>query len=313
MIPGDAHFVWIGRSLPFTHLVALRSAVAAGGFERVFFHHTDDLAGCRFWPALTARAGVIARRLSPRELFAGHRRQDALAQLYERLEQPAAKSNLLRVALLRRYGGVYLDLDTVTVRPLSDLRQKYDFFCGEEVLVFPERLRALPDPLGYAAALCRHGVRDVLRRLPDGWRTFRRIEHHYPRAVNNAIVGAAAGHPNLDRLLSGMLALPEKEQLVRYALGTSLFQRLVPTFEHAASTLVLPPRAFYPLGPEISQHWFRERERADVRDVLGKDTRVVHWYASVRTRRVVSRIDPDYVRARADRQWFSQLALPHVA
>jgi len=31
-------------------------------------------------------------------------------------------SNLLRLALLYRYGGIYLDADVVVVRPLSDLR-----------------------------------------------------------------------------------------------------------------------------------------------------------------------------------------------
>ena len=31
-------------------------------------------------------------------------------------------SNLLRLALLYRYGGIYLDADVVVLRPLSDLR-----------------------------------------------------------------------------------------------------------------------------------------------------------------------------------------------
>jgi hypothetical protein len=44
--------------------------------------------------------------------------------------------------------------------------------------------------------------------------------------------------------------------------------------------------------------------------VLLPETRVVHWYASVRTRVLTSRIDPDYVRAHAGRQLFSDLALP---
>jgi hypothetical protein len=115
----------------------------------------------------------------------------------------------------------------------------------------------------------------------------------------------------LDRLLDAMLALPPRRQRVRYALGTALFQRVVPPFD-AGKRLLLPPETFYPLGPEISQHWFRFREQAALGDVLPEATRVVHWYASVRTADIVGRIDAEYVRQHADRQWFSQLAFPYV-
>jgi hypothetical protein len=39
----------------------------------------------------------------------------------------------------------------------------------------------------------------------------------------------------------------------------------------------------------------------------------VHWYASVRTHELVAQIDPQYVRARAGRQLFSDLVLPIVS
>jgi hypothetical protein len=73
---------------------------------------------------------------------------------------------------------------------------------------------------------------------------------------------------------------------------------------------VHPPPVFYPLGPEISRHWFDVRAAAPLARVLSPETHVVHWYGSVRTRLLTSRIDPDYVRAHAGRQLFSELALP---
>ena len=64
---------------------------------------------------------------------------------------------------------------------------------------------------------------------------------------------------------------------------------------------------FYPLPPEISEHWFRLQHRATIGDVLSPATRVVHWYASVRTRALVLDITPDYVRAHRTTQLYSML------
>jgi hypothetical protein len=71
---------------------------------------------------------------------------------------------------------------------------------------------------------------------------------------------------------------------------------------------VLEPEAFFPLGPEISEHWFRESARVELDEVLGPRTLLVHWYASVRTRPYVEQIDARFVEAHAERQLFSALA-----
>jgi hypothetical protein len=42
--------------------------------------------------------------------------------------------------------------------------------------------------------------------------------------------------------------------------------------------------------------------------VLSANTRVVHWYASVRAERHVPQIDPSFVRENAGRQLLSALA-----
>ena len=64
---------------------------------------------------------------------------------------------------------------------------------------------------------------------------------------------------------------------------------------------------FYPLAPEISEHWFRTVRVVRLNEVLSADTRVAHWYASVRTRPLVAQISPRYVREHRGRQLYSAL------
>jgi mannosyltransferase OCH1-like enzyme len=313
MIPAHAHFIWLGESLPWTHVVALESAAARGGFQQIVLHHTDDLSRQRWWPRLVGHPRLRASRLNARELL-----QDIacigpdLFSLYLRLQQPAARANVLRAALLYRYGGVYLDTDTVTVASLAPLLEQHTAFCGEERLVFPASLSAVRDPGGFAVAIGRTLLRDGLRRLPDGWRWFRRIEQHYPTAANNAVLASTPGHPFIEQLLASMLELPRRTQIARYALGTAILQRTLAQYA-GSDMMLLPPAFFYPIGPEVSEHWFRLRREANLADVLYDETCVVHWYASVRTRKIVAKLDPDWVLAHASRQWFSALAVPYAS
>lgn len=312
MIPATAHFIWIGRTLPWAHVLALRSAAKSGGFDRVVLHHDADLSDNPWWPDVVASQIVETRRLEPRQLLARTPYAEALGAVFARLESPAAQSNMLRVALLYCEGGVYLDLDTVTVAPLTSLRASSTFFCGVERLAFPAWLEPRENPARFGLAVGQSAARAALRHVPDGWRWFRAIEHWYPTAANNAVLGAAPAHPFSRRLLEAMASLPHDRQRVRFALGTHLLQYELSRWT-GADVRVEPPETFYPLGPEISEHWFRMRSRARLTDVLGDRTRVVHWYASNRTRRTAERITPDFVMRNAERQWFSALARPFIA
>ena len=317
MIPSTAHFIWLGAKLEWVHALAVRSAARVGGFDRVVLHHDRDLTHTSAWSELTRTANFEARRLDAgalARLFDGlGTRGEGLAQLYATLREPAARANVLRVVILALEGGVYLDLDTITVRSLAPLRAAHGAFCGEERLAWPISPGRERGVTGFVAALVRDGVRDVHRRLPGGWRSFRRIAPWYPTAANNAVLGAAPGHPLLGRLLAGMLAVPESRRRVRYALGTHLLQATLAD-RREGDVAVLPPRVFYPLGPELSAHWFRIRRRTlpALDQVLSCDTLVVHWYASVRTKHIVPRIDAAYVRAHASAQLFSALALAEL-
>jgi hypothetical protein len=308
VIPARAHFVWLGEKLPFVYVLAAASAAVRGGFERVSFHHTDPLDREPYFALLERVPRVEARFLDPLALVeqAGGTR---LVDCYRDLAQPAARANVLRAALLREHGGVYLDTDTLTIRNLSALRSRGGLFCGEERLVFPKTRgpwwASRLDP----RALGRTLARDVCRRLPRGYRYFGRIERFYRTAVNNAVLGAEPRHPLLDELIARMVSLPTSERRVRYALGVHLLQRVVAEWS-GTDVHVEPPEVFYPLGPEISEHWFREQPAADPNDIVTPRTLVVHLYASVRIHDALARVNPVWLRSHAKTQPFSALATP---
>jgi hypothetical protein len=307
LIAPEAHFVWMGRRFPWVYYLGVVSAARRGGFERVHFHHTDDLTGDPSHEALAGEPGVARMRLAPEPVIeaAGGPK---LVDVYRELATPAARVNLIRMALLHERGGVYLDTDTITLQSFGRLLALGGVFCGEERLVYPgsagtgilSRLRP--------GALARTAVRDVLRRLPRGHRYFRRIERHYPTAVNNAVLGAEARHPFLRALIDLGLSLPRDRRGVRYAFGTHLLQAAVAEWRGPGLN-VQPPPAFYPLGPEISEHWFRPAHGVTLGEVLGADTVLVHWYASVRTAAHTQVIDRAWLRAHEHDRLFAALAL----
>jgi glycosyl transferase-like sugar-binding protein len=304
LIPKVAHFIWLGPELLWVHRLALVSAAKHGGFERVLLHH-DGTLDARALEGLAATPGVELAVLDAPGLVeaAGG---SALVECYRELTTPAARVNVLRMALLAERGGVYLDTDTVTLRSFAPLLERGGVFCGTERLVFPGVQSSWLARL-HPAALARMAARDAFRRLPGGYAGFRAVERFYPTAVNNAVLGAEPGHALVRELVARAVRLPTARRRVRYALGTHLLQAVVRDFG-GADLAVLPPPVFYPLGPEISEHWFRERKAVELDSVIAPETLLVHWYASVRTRSYVSHLDLAFVRTHASTQLFAALA-----
>lgn len=310
MIPPLAHFVWFGRSLPWAYALAVMTAARRGGFDAVCLHHADVPDGGPGWRAAEAEPGVRLVPLVPRErLGAIASLGDPLVRLYEQLQAPAARANMIRAAILLGEGGVYLDTDTITIASLTPLRSAA-VFAGLERIALPYTVRQSINPLRWAKAGALLAVRDGMRRWSHGHRVFGYLAPLFDAAANNAVIGAEPGNPFIASLLQGMVDTPRHRQRVRFALGTNLLQATIDGQGPGRDALVLhPPPVFYPLGPEVSEHWFRERRSAALTDVVSPVTRVIHWYASVRTRRVLPQIDEAYVRARADHQLFSAAAV----
>jgi len=310
-IPPIAHFIWFGRTLHWVHLLAFRSAVERGGFERVILHHADELEDSERWLELRALPRFETRRLDPIELLSRCPQGTELTEIFRALKQPAGKANMVRAALLYLEGGTFLDSDTVTLQSFEPLLAPGGVFCGAERINRPYELRISRSPTVLVPMFIRRVIRSALRELPGGWRAFRLVERFYPTAVNNAVLGSEPRHPLIADLLARMAALPPERRTVRYALGTHLLQQAVAAYR-GHDLRIMEPHIFYPLGPEISIHWFRNTRRARIGDVLSPDTLLVHWYASVRTGSIVPAIDPDYVRARSKTQLFSALASSFV-
>ncbi len=307
MIPSTLHFIWLGPNLPYVYMLGIQSAAKNAQMDRVILHHTEDLSHNPYFESFAATPGVTLDRLDPEDRLrdTGAFGQQLVA-LYRKLTQPAGKANMIRAAILFEEGGVYLDTDTITLRPLTDFLNT-GVFCGLERIVFPYAVQYGKSKMALARAGLLHGVRDVFRRLPKGYRGFCQVKDLYPKAVNNAVFGAQKQHPFVAELLGRMVTLNEEMQLRRYALGTHLLQKMVDAYQEDDMVLH-EPEVFYPLGPEISQHWFRRYQSVNLEEILSTETAIVHWYASVRTKEVVPRITPDYIRQRKDKQLFSALA-----
>lgn len=307
MIPSIAHFIWYGTRLPYMHALAIRSAATHGGFDSVRLHHTDPLEPL---PHVQDLYEIPNFELVPLDdqALCDQASGPALADLIGQLKSPVARSNLVRTALVYRDGGVYLDMDTLTVRPFDEVRATAPGFLGEEHIVFPEEVVASWDPRVKAKAYLKTSVRDVFRRIPHGYRYFPRIEQHYHRAVNGAIMGGVPGHAFCAQYLTAMTEVPKARWNKPHALGTHLLQRVYKAYS-GDDLHAFPPPYFYPLPPEISAHWFRfYRDGVDASEVLFPETCCVHWYASVRTKKVVAATDESSLRAMASQQLFAALA-----
>jgi hypothetical protein len=305
-IPSLAHFVWLGSRLPWVHALSPLTAAARGGFDRVILWHTDDPGDDPSFAVLQRGGTVELRRLDPLAL-AEATGGPQLAELYHHVTRPAARADILRVALLHEHGGVYLDMDTVTVGPLAPLGLGGGAYVGAERIVFPPRVTASRRPDVLAGALLRHGARELMRRLPDGWRWFRRLERFYALALNNAVFASEPRHPFVAELLSRLGRLAPSAKRGAYALGPHLLEATAFDFR-ARGLQILPPALFFPLGPEIAEHWVRPSRGALAAALLLPETRVVHWYASTRARRFVVHWTPRAWRDYADTQPLAWLA-----
>lgn len=315
-MPNLAHLVWLGSRFPWLNVLAVRSAAERGGFDRVVLHHDSDLSATPFFDELAKIPRVELRLLDWDRVFERcGRYDDQLAAVLPRLRTPGVRSDLLRTALLYAQGGVYLDMDTVTVKTLAPLIARAEAFVGRERLCYTAGVKGSYNVPRHSAAAVRSMTRAFCRRIPEGWRTFRKIERFFPTAVNGAIMGSAPQGRFITGLVEGLLEVPARKQHIVCAIGPDLIQGVAPGFDFPFLE-VHSTDVFYPLGPEISEHWFRNLARGTAKaafeEVISPETRVIHWYASVRTKQHVPVMDPDFIRAHADRQMLSAAALDFV-
>ncbi len=307
-IPNRLIFIWFGKNFPYACKLALQSARKQCRPDEILLitdhqeYSSDapefDLGEIAEWPELKLeKTGDHWFEDLPE---GGNRARE----LYAQKTSPATKANLLRLAALYKLGGIYLDCDTITVRDLDSLRE-HRGFAGCETVVFPAEFRMWKNPGKWPAAGLRLGVRELLARIPSGWRAFQALERFYFQAANNAVLGAEAEHPFLAECFAALETIPEADRLRRFRLGTHLLQEMTSNRSRGDFAL-LSSGHFFPLGPEISNHWFFKNTARHVSELLRPETSVVHWYNSVEHRFLKQEITPTWIAENADTA-FSEL------
>ncbi|KAL1520184.1 hypothetical protein AB1Y20_023654 [Prymnesium parvum] len=125
-IPPLVHFVYALRQAApfgFMHLAAVLSAIDVHDPSEVMFHYSYLPHG-EFWDAAMATGRMTLRWVDP--LAASHFGGRCLRHV-------AHRADVLRLRVLLRHGGIYLDMDTLSVAPLPPhLREKAEFIIAKQ-------------------------------------------------------------------------------------------------------------------------------------------------------------------------------------
>lgn len=294
-IPNTAHFIWLGTEFPFMHVLSIYSCAQKGGFDKVILHLSDDISSSLYWNTLKNIPNLEIKKIEPERLFS---RLDIdskkLFYVYNKLTQPAAKSNILRLAILAVYGGVYLDTDTITIKSFDELRISFQLFFGLEKIIYPMHIKNSRNIIAHVKAFFKGIIRDLCRRSKSGWKYFKKIEKFYYTAPNNAVIGSEPSHPFIIDMINKIILMDDSLKFKRYALGTHLLQKEY-IDNPDSSVKALDCDYFFPVGPEVSQHWFSDSTTATTQELLADRTVSVHWYASVRTKNIVPLLTPEKI------------------
>lgn len=314
MIPAYVHFCWIGSKLPWAYVYAALSAADTGGMERIYFHCTDELEDGPQKRALTSNPKIILSRLNPEyeltiiENLLGIS-SGRILDIYNTTTTPVQRANILRIAILYRYGGIYLDTDTITTASLRPLLADGTPFIGAERIVWPPGVKESKSIRVIARHRTLSLIRKIFRHIPKGWKGFRPLEVFFPLGLNNAVIGAPPNDQWLGDCLQEMVNLPDEKKFKRFALGTHLMHRVA---LDAKNLKIYNPSVFYPVPPEISEHIFEKTKIVNPYDIIYPETCIVHWYASVRTKERVNLISPSYIHDHKEQDYFSALVAASI-
>ena len=291
-IPNSLFFIWMGNSFPYANQLAVLSAM----------HHHPEATITLYQKGLSTDHPDLKSIISHSQFQMEEIKDDwfmnlpdeGLAlKLFQELSSPASKANLLRLAILYKKGGVYLDTDTITIKSMEPLLSERGFI-GKEHVALPREYFSSRNPLKYLGVAWRFPYREICARLPWGRSWFKPAEPFFHQSVNNAIVGSMPQHPLIRQALQTISTMSNIEQRKRFRLGTHLMQDVTQNSD-SQEFRVFPPTYFYPLGPEISAHWFKVNSGKKWESYTSANTYVIHWYNSVEGRFLKGSLDADWV------------------
>jgi hypothetical protein len=280
VIPNRIFFIWLVKNFPWSAGVAVLSALRAQKPEEIIVYSDIELQSEGF-DLIKGEKG-IAFKIIDSSVFKDLGDNGVCEELYSKVKSPASKANLLRLALLYKYGGIYLDTDTVFIKPIDDLLS-FKGFCGKETVALPIELFESINPFAYLICGLQFVWRFFCTYYPGGEQIFRKTEKFFSQSANNAVLASEAKNPIIAKAFEEINFMKESTRLRRYRLGTHLLQSITQN-KSSEFMEVLPSCYFYPLGPEICRHYFLDGTTKRLNKILLPETRIVHWYNSVERR-----------------------------
>lgn len=124
MAPNILHFIFGlsddfgGKPFSFSHYIAIRSAMIENNPSDIIFHYQYEPTGV-YWD-------LIKKQITLNKV-------EAPSSIHGNiLYHVAHKADIIRLQALYKTGGIYLDIDTITIKPLHQFR-KYNFSIGQEL------------------------------------------------------------------------------------------------------------------------------------------------------------------------------------
>jgi len=321
MIPNQAHFIWIGSNFPWLYYLSVYSAAKNGGFDRIFVHHKYLGPDEKWFNRLDELPGVILQELDFDEAFpSGNQLLFRLGKQRSLIERnPLIQSDILRYAVLYLYGGVYLDLDIVVLRPFRELllRTNRTAFLGREKILFPEYIlhpTNFRDRLWKLRSLLLVKLRDICERIPHGYALYNKLGAYVP-TVNGAVFGSEKFGDFLTGVIEKLNQYEAVEMNMHLKPGPFLLQKVVTDL--AGSVEILQPDYFYPSAPGLIKHLFRRYKRVDIDRFCDLSASyAIHWYSSSSTFRAskmsIQDIDYEYLKTNKNNLLFADMLQKYV-
>jgi hypothetical protein len=250
-----------GRPFSLSHYLAVKSAVEVNRPDAVFFHYEYEPSG--HWWEMT-KPLVTLNMINAPESFMG-----------KPLYHVAHKADVVRLQALKERGGIYLDLDTICVKPLNSLLNNA-FIIGQELK--PE----------YIPKNWRQRIKHAIRR------SFRGEEKNKVNGLCNAVLMSEKNSDFVNLWLDTYASFRSKGR-DKYWNEHSVFVPIKLAAENPDKITLLGPYAFhYPLYnkpglesmfenltefPEAYLHhlwesfsWDKYLSRLSVDEIMTKDT-----------------------------------------
>jgi hypothetical protein len=275
-------FIWSGENFPYLYRMAVESVLLNVPNANVVIYVVGRPPQTRHFQELSQLQRVAVCHLNPSDLFKllpqnlGH-----VANVYRDLPSSsvAAQSNILRYCILFLYGGVYLDFDTFTLKPIHELK-KSDTVVGEELVWRGDEARVAGSKYVYlhfttwAWALSWVGRRLDARyfqgklQLAKRWKVTEGFWGKYQ--ANNAVMVASAGTAFIERVLVGLKGTRND---VRYSTGPTLISKMIS--EDDSDVEVRRSTHFYSIPPGESFRFFEDHSLE-----LSNEVAVIHYVGS---------------------------------